>query len=112
MNLIKQRDWFIVGIRLMGVWTMLSAIFEGRTLLAILLGWYSIGRYGLQSTPTEIYVLTLSVYAIVGFFLFFFGDWIAGLVYREKLPPAAQDEVPPPEVPSDENETGEGSELI
>jgi hypothetical protein len=98
---MDQRDWFIVGARLMGLWTLITVVYEFRVIVAGLLGlWRS------ETTSAGSYVLAAIVSAVVGYYLLCHADSLANFVYpaSRPQPPDAADEVAPPEEPQKEED--------
>jgi hypothetical protein len=61
---MKPRDWFGVGIRLLGVWMLVSCVDELRTIAEIL-----IHSFNPLRTPMSAYVIHAIVDAVVGMYL-------------------------------------------
>lgn len=77
-----RRDWVIVGLRLLGVWVLLSALDDYRSLLDIYCGWSSqSAKLGIQ-----VYWMFAVQHTLAGGCLFFFAHQIEGVIYRKPLP--------------------------
>jgi hypothetical protein len=61
---MQPRDWFGVGVRLFGVWLLLSCVDELRTVSEILLHWFNP-----LHTPISSYLLHAVVDAAIGIYL-------------------------------------------
>lgn len=61
---MKPRDWFGVGVRLFGVWMLLSCVEDLRTIADILIHFFTPSR-----TPLGAYAIHALVDAVVGVYL-------------------------------------------
>jgi hypothetical protein len=41
---MKRKDWFVVGVQLLGVWLLIGFVDEARLLLEFALGWARVGQ--------------------------------------------------------------------
>jgi hypothetical protein len=73
---MKQRDIFTAGVRLIGVWLLVQAISDGRTLVDIYLDLFRPER-----VPVKTYWIIFVQNLLVGLLLTLFAHRIAQLVY-------------------------------
>lgn len=80
---MRQRDYVIVGMRLMGVWTLLTAVLDVRALVYLHFGW----RSGTSGTSPEVLWMAGISNTVVGLFLLFLAHLVVDLIYRKPAEP-------------------------
>jgi hypothetical protein len=73
---MRPRDWFEVGVRLLGVWTLITVFGDIRTILLIRMDLFTPER-----TPFATYIIRAATDAAVGFYLLFAAGHLVSLVF-------------------------------
>ncbi len=71
----SERAWFTVGLRILGVWLLVSACDELRTLLHVLFGVFQPLK-----TPLATYILIVIQHTIIGLYLLLGAQQLVGFV--------------------------------
>ena len=74
---MRPRDWFEVGARLLGVWSLMSMVGEMRGIVLFQMDVFPLAT----RTPLMVYVLHAACDAAVGFYLLFAAGQLAGIVF-------------------------------
>ena len=76
---MTRKDWFTVGVKLMGVWQLLDAVNELRTIVDMRLGWFNPLK---SSTTSANVVYTHAAFAlVVGAYLLISGQVLISLAF-------------------------------
>src|SRR5689334_17772282 len=82
---MTRRDWFSVGVRLMGVWCLITALDEVRAALVVQFGWI-----GSQYRSLGVYFLHAAVSGAMGIYLLCGAPQLVALAfYRNRGPTCA-----------------------